>query len=104
MAYLDRSRSHPTPFGMLPAAAAMLRCLAVVDAVALQSLLVWWFWSWPKHGSLFGAVLSALVAWWAIKRVARVVFDYGNYRWLAWRLFKLLVVAWLIKGAVFLAS
>ena len=90
--------------GMLPLAGALVRVLAVVDAVALQALLLWWIWGWPKHGSLMGAVLSGLLAWWALKRVARAVFAYDSYRWLAWRLLKLLVIAWLIQGASYLAS
>jgi len=94
----------PTAPGVFPGVGVLVRALAVVDAVALQALLVWWAWGWPKHGSLFGAVFSALVVWWALKRVSRALFDYTNYRWLAWRLLKLLLVAWLIQGAVYLAS
>jgi hypothetical protein len=90
--------------GLLVGGVFIWRALAVVDAVALQALLLWWAWGWPKHGSLVGAVFSGLVAWWALKRVSRALFDFPNYRWLAWTLLKLLLVAWLIQGAAYLAS
>jgi len=94
----------PTAPGPFPGAGVVVRVLAVVDAVALQVLLLCWAWSWPKHGSLLGAVFSAVMVWWALKRVSRALFDYANFRWFAWRLLKVLLFAWLIQGAVYLAS
>ena len=93
----------PTAPG-IPGGAVVLRVLAVADAIALQSLLLYWVWGWPKHGSLVGAVCSALLVWWALKRVSRALFDYEHFRWFAWRLLKLALLAWLIEGAVYLAS
>ena len=98
----------PNPLGGFSRTAAVaygvLRVLAVVDAIALPALLIAWAWSWPKHGSLFGAVVSGLCAWWALKRAYRAVFGFDTYRWFAMWLLKLFVVAMLIKAAVFLAS
>ena len=87
-----------------PGAVILVRGLAVADAIALQAMLLWWVWGWPKHGSLVGAVFLACLVWWALKRTSSALFDFEHYRWFAWRLLKLALFAWLVEGAVYLAS
>lgn len=92
------------PVRLVSPLGVVLRALAVVDAVAIQGLFLFWIWQWPKHGGFLGAAFSTLLIWWAVKRASRAVFDFGNYRWVARYVIGLMLAAWLLRAVSYLQS
>ena len=79
--------------------AALVHLFALIDALAWPWLGLAWVWSWPDHhGALFGAVISALLLYFAIKRAGRALFAIETYRWGFMRfLLMLLAIGFLMK-------
>lgn len=89
--------------GLSLAFGPLAHTLAVLDAIALQSLGVYWVTTWPRHGGVVGAVTATLLLWWAAKRGARALWAVDEYRWMSRHLARLVVfglalqlVAWLL--------
>jgi hypothetical protein len=99
MAMQPNKRPDPGP---MPGLGAVLRVLAVLDAIVLQSLGLFWVSTWPGHGGLFGAVVATLLLWWAIKRAGRALFAFDEYRWFARHLVKLALVGLILQLVVWL--
>lgn len=93
--------SRPAP-GPVPGVEAVLRLLALVDAVAVPALIGFWITTWPDNGGFFGAVAAAVMVWWAVKRGSRALFAYERYRWMARHVVKLLAFGLVLQGAVWL--
>ena len=82
-----------------PLVGGVVRLLALADALAVPGLGLAWVWTWPDHhGALVGAVVSAVLLYFAIKRACRALFAIESYRWGFTRfLLVLLAVAFLMK-------
>ena len=90
-----RRRGAPAP---MPFVWVAVRLLAVVDAVAVQSVLLYWVWTWPgHHGGLVGGVVATLLIWWALRRGYRAAFQFERYRWMARHFLKLLAVGLILQ-------
>ena len=89
----------PGPFPEVP-----LRILALADAVLFPALGLYWIWSRPGKGSLVGAAMATLLVWWGIKRGARALLAFDDYRWITRHLVRLALVGYLLLGLRWLFS
>jgi len=79
------------------------RLLAVVDALAVQGVLLYWVWTWPgHHGGLAGAVAAALLVGWACQRAARAAFAFDHYRWVTRHFAKVAALGLLLQAVLWL--
>ncbi|MEK8034226.1 hypothetical protein AACH06_25650 [Ideonella sp. DXS29W] len=99
--FQETRRPMPQPFGVV---ALVIRALAVVDAVFVQAILLFWIWHWPggRHGDLVGAVFSCALLWWAAKRAWRAAFAFDSYRWMSRHFVKLIVAALIVQAIIWL--
>lgn len=81
-----------------------LRILALLDAVLIPGLVIFWITTLPGKGELVGAVAGTWMAWWGIKRASKAFFAFEEYRWFSRHLLKLAafglllqMVAWLLR-------
>lgn len=95
-------KSNLTGPGLFPE--VPLRALALLDAVVFPAMGLYWITTWPQRGGLFGAVVGALLVWWAIKRGSRALFAFDDYRWIARHLIKLAALGYLFLGLHWLLS
>ncbi len=97
----EPQRPMPQPFGVV---ALVIRALAVVDAVFVQAILLFWIWHWPggRHGDLVGAVFSCGLLWWAVKRARHAIFGFESYRWMSRHFLKLIVAAVVVQLIIWL--
>jgi hypothetical protein len=100
------------PNGVVVLLSAVLRVLAVLDAVALGAIIIYWIRTLPEHGALLGAVATAWLLYRGIKRACRAIFEFEEYRWMTLWLarYALVLLAasmlvraayWLLGGSVF---
>lgn len=69
-----------------------LRVLAVLDAMLLTILVGWACWQFPDRGGFLGTVAVAFAGYFGLKRLYRVFFEFDQYRWMALRLGKVVLV------------
>ena len=74
------------PIGLVAVGNAIVRALAVLDAVALGALIIYWIRTLPDHGALLGAVATAWLLYRGIKRASRAIFEFDAYPWMTLRL------------------
>lgn len=73
---------------------ALVRVLAVLDAIAIQCVGMWWLFGLPQHGGVIGATGSAVLVIWALKRAGRAIFDFDNYGWMTVKVGKWVLLLW----------
>ncbi len=61
---------------------ALIYLIAVLDAIAMPALIMWWLWGHPRHAGPFGTLGAVVLSIWAAKRVFRALFDFDNYDWM----------------------
>jgi len=85
---------------------AAVRTLAVLDAVALGALIIFWIRTLPDHGALLGAVATAWLLYRGVKRACRAIFAFDEYMWMTLRLARyalmLLAASVLLRAAYWL--
>lgn len=81
----------------------LIYAAALVDALAIPGVFIYWATTWPK-GGIFTPVLIAVMAYWGIKRAHRALTDLPNYRWFFKWVLLLLVLSGLFNGAKWLLS
>lgn len=87
----DSSQGLPA---VSPALYVLVRGLALMDALLVPGLLLYWVSTWPDHhGGLAGAVVATCLVAWAVKRGSRAVFGFDTYRWTMGTIAKL-YMAW----------
>ena len=84
----------------------LLRVLAVLDAIAIGALIIYWIRTLPDHGALLGAVATAWLLYRGIKRACRAIFEFDEYQWMTLRLARfalvLLAASVLVRAAYWL--
>jgi len=94
------------PTGVVVAWSSILRALAVLDAVALGAIVIYWIRTLPQHGALLGAVATAWLLYRGIKRAYRAIFEFDDYRWMTLWLARyalaLLAASMLVRAAFWL--
>jgi len=70
------------PTAVVVAWSSMVRALAVIDAVALGAIIIYWIRTLPDHGALLGAVATAWLLYRGIKRAYRAIFEFDEYQWM----------------------
>jgi len=70
------------PTGVVVLWSSIIRALAVLDAVALGAIIIYWIRTLPQHGALLGAVATAWLLYRGIKRAYRAIFEFEDYRWM----------------------
>ena len=94
------------PTGLVVVWSSMVRALAVLDAVALGAIIIYWIRTLPQHGALLGAVATAWLLYRGIKRVYRAIFEFEDYRWMTLWLARyalvLLAASMLVRAAFWL--
>jgi hypothetical protein len=92
--------------GIAAGLVVVLRILAVVDAVALGAVIIYWIRTLPQHGALLGAMATAWLLYRGIKRACRAIFEFDEYRWMTLWLARyalvLLAASMLVRGAYWL--
>ena len=71
---------------------ALIYLLAVLDAIAVPALIMWWLWKQPLHAGPFGITGAVLLTLWGAKRAGRALFDFDNYDWMIAKLGKWVLV------------
>lgn len=94
------------PTGVVVAWSSMVRTLAVLDAVALGAIIIYWIRTLPDHGALLGTVATAWLLYRGIKRAYRAIFEFDEYRWMTLWLARyalvLLAASMLVRAAFWL--
>ena len=99
-AMTSTKESPQVPPAVSPVPFVLVRVLALVDALLVPGLLLYWISTWPDHhGGFVGAVVAAGLVWWAVKRGQRAVFELDSYRWTMGAIVKLYVI-WGVVYAV----
>jgi len=70
------------PTSLVAVWSAVVRTLAVLDAVALGALIIYWIRTLPDHGALLGAAATAWLLYRGIKRAYRAIFEFDDYQWM----------------------
>lgn len=83
------------PTGVVVIWSSIVRALAVLDAVALGALTIYWIRTLPDHGALLGAAATAWFLYRGIRRAYRAIFEFDDYRWM---------VLWLARYALVLLA
>lgn len=66
----------------------LIYLLAVLDAIAVPALIMWWLWKQPLHAGPFGITGAVVLTIWGGKRALRALFDFDNYEWMLAKLGK----------------
>jgi hypothetical protein len=94
------------PTGLVVLWSSAVRALAVLDAVALGALIIYWIRTLPDHGALLGAAATAWLLCRGIKRAYRAIFEFDDYQWMTLRLARyalvLLAASILVRAAYWL--
>ena len=94
------------PTGLVAVGSPVVRALAVLDAVALGALIIYWIRTLPDHGALLGAAATAWLLYRGIKRAYRAIFEFDDYQWMSLRLARyalvLLAASILVRAAYWL--
>lgn len=61
---------------------ALIYLLAVLDAIAVPALIMWWLWKQPLLSGPFGVTGAVVMTIWGAKRAMRALFDFDNYDWM----------------------
>ena len=91
---------NPTIERALGASTPALRCLAVLDAMLVPALGLYWIKTLPGSGGLVGAVLGVFCLWSGARRAYRALYEFEAYRWLTLRLAKLAIATWVVMAMV----
>ena len=70
------------PTGVLLIWSALVRAMAVVDAVGLGAIIICWIRTLPEQGALLGAAATAWLLYRGIKRSYRAIFEFDDYPWM----------------------
>lgn len=94
------------PTGVVVVWSSMVRTLAVLDAVALGAITIYWIRTLPDHGALLGAAATAWLLYRGTKRAYRAIFEFDEYRWMTLWLARyalvLLAASMLVRAAFWL--